>query len=837
MSNDFQTGTYGWVVAAIHYGVAIPLLTGAGKCRTQDNIAIGNLDSTRMESIGLVAATRAIKSLQLSCTMTLVCDNSAAVDTYNDHRNMNMREWQRLENRDIWGYLDTFQTKKDRQNLEVQWHRGHPERRMEKSDYEPLDQTNVWADALATAAYSRNTKWCTPWELPTKIPQVVCYEGAVITSDVTTTIRKYIMRTAGEMYSENHKHIVDLTTIDRTELDRLENKLKSPTVKLAHVRRMWEIYPTNGYLNERDKRYHKTHEHHPGCHCGQQVESFTHMAYECKARRMTATRQLAICRFHDILDKHMPEMRQSKWAIFMLQLFNIEDDGTVDMWEQPTHIYNLHNKELPNWYVDWTKHREVTIDDQRSALSYVELGGRYLWKGLVPKKGKKIMESMKECDIEAESLWKAMRFFLLQFHRDIWAERCAIVHNKTSASKYTATELLMQARTIRNRMATYTQAASDEWLEEQTPQRLRTWIKHTTSALMAALPKRRTIGSYFPLKDDNNWRYLWQLRCKTQKKDQRSVNIAAKLSKSTRVSHRPLFVKELLCVTRTRRYNAREAQMRRQEKSVPPVEYDITLPGGMRETITKANLSRTPSIDNSDRPTSNPARKHKRKSPQIKCVATQRKTIKPKPNPAQNRNERSVAILFGQSTADVEQKLLQAAKNKRRMESNQRNEQANAKKRRERLASGLAATMSDMLRSMNDKHEACNEKKRQNSSRNSSYSKKKHRRGNSHSSVGSLANCEPQKKQIKVSNRDKKKTKLHVPSSTPTAVGTRPQPCTVPTAIVVAEPLTAHCAKGRGASLTELTMEGTTSGRNKPTHNVSNPEYTTPPIMEGCAEV
>lgn len=81
----------------------------------------------------------------------------------------------------------------------------------------------------------------------------------MITSNVATTIRKYIMRTAGEMYSEKHKHIVDLTTINRTELGRLENKLKSPRIKLAHVRRMWEIYPTNGYLSERDKRYHKTH--------------------------------------------------------------------------------------------------------------------------------------------------------------------------------------------------------------------------------------------------------------------------------------------------------------------------------------------------------------------------------------------------------------------------------------------------------------------------------------------------------------------------------------------------------------------------------------------------
>ena len=343
VSDDFQTGTYGWVVAAIHCGVAIPVLTGAGKCRTQDNIAIGNLDSTRMESIGLVSAIRAIKSQHITGEITLVCDNSAAVDTYNDHRNMNMREWQKLENKDVWGYLDTFQTKRDRLRLEVHWHRGHPEKRMEKSEYEPLDQANVWADALATAAYSRNIGWCKPWELPTMIPQVVCYEGAVITSDVTTTIRKYIMRTAGEMYSENHKHIVDLQQIDRIELDRLEHKLKSPRLKLAHVRRMWEIYPTNGYLNERDKRYHKKHVHHPGCHCGQHAESFTHMAYECNAQRMTTIRQLAICRLHDILDKHMPILEQSKWAIFILRLFNIEDKGTIEMWEQPTQ-----GRELPN---------------------------------------------------------------------------------------------------------------------------------------------------------------------------------------------------------------------------------------------------------------------------------------------------------------------------------------------------------------------------------------------------------------------------------------------------------------------------------------------------------
>lgn len=170
VSDEFQTGTFGWVVAAIHYGVAIPLLTGAGKCRTQDNIATGNLDSTRMESIGIVSAIRAIKAHQISGVVTLECDNSATVGTYDNHRTLNMGEWQKLEKKDVWGYLDTFQTNTDRQNLEVRWHRGHPEKRMKKSEYTPLDQASVWANALAAAAYSRNTEWCKPWELPTKIP-------------------------------------------------------------------------------------------------------------------------------------------------------------------------------------------------------------------------------------------------------------------------------------------------------------------------------------------------------------------------------------------------------------------------------------------------------------------------------------------------------------------------------------------------------------------------------------------------------------------------------------------------------------------------------------------
>ena len=59
VQEDHKVGTCGWVIAALHGTSLMPLYVGGRRCHVDDNPAIGLLDSTRMESIGIVSGTRA----------------------------------------------------------------------------------------------------------------------------------------------------------------------------------------------------------------------------------------------------------------------------------------------------------------------------------------------------------------------------------------------------------------------------------------------------------------------------------------------------------------------------------------------------------------------------------------------------------------------------------------------------------------------------------------------------------------------------------------------------------------------------------------------------------
>ncbi len=129
VSGDHLTGSYGWIIAIqicqSHTDIPvpgvdlIPVAVGSGLCNARDNYVIGPLTSTRMESIGIVAG---LEAWQRICTfedleglhVDWICDNQAAVDVYHAHVHLNAREWQKLNDKDVWGYLDSWLTRATR---------------------------------------------------------------------------------------------------------------------------------------------------------------------------------------------------------------------------------------------------------------------------------------------------------------------------------------------------------------------------------------------------------------------------------------------------------------------------------------------------------------------------------------------------------------------------------------------------------------------------------------------------------------------------------------------------------------------------------------------------
>ena len=541
VSSDHRKGTYAWVIVARLHQVQYVLAAGSGLCDTLDNPAIGALDSTRMESIGIVAGLRAWAQYEESSYTHIdwICDNSGAVATYNSYRGLDMRGWQKLENRDIWGYLSTWHDKPLRQLTNVTWHRGHPEKRMKSADYSPDDWLNVWADALAGFTYKRDIPTCTPWFLPNHHPIVVCYDQYVLTGSVATTLSKYIGRANGTMYSATHAHITDLTQVDLLQLDRTEAKLKSPHHRLAQTRRVWELYPTAS-------RLHKfSSDNHPMCHCGAAPETFLHTFHTCIHPEAIINRQLASCALADLWDKYFPLLTQAKWADFWSSLFHIDDEGNTARWptmlptqppllppsdsesdsdinlctdddEPPTAAAaQCKSTEFPEWYTTWCARPDTTNEDIRSTRNQVRLGSAPLWKGLFAPGLHGLLTAMKHLNIKAEAFLTEISHYTLHYHIDTWRARCRAKRGETTPRTKQGETLLALVRATRLQLAPYAPVPTmDEFYAMVTP-RLRQWHRWATHKLTQMSPTKPSLFSFFRHVDAPPHHHLWNSHTRT----------------------------------------------------------------------------------------------------------------------------------------------------------------------------------------------------------------------------------------------------------------------------------------------------------------------------------
>ena len=491
VQGDHKVGTYGWVIAALHGTSLIPLYVGGGRCHADDNPAIGLLDSTRMESIGIVSGTRAWGEIddEDRYQISWRCDNDGAVSAYNTCGRLNGREWQALENKDAWGFLLHWMGRSRKQRTTVKWHRGHPERRKKKSEYDHWDQLNVWADKVAEVGYGRDCDNCKPWLLPLVHPIHLCYEGNMITGSFAPTIKKYIRRTAVSMYAQSHEHILDLSRVDKPEMDVYEKTLKSPYRRLANCRRVWEVYPTAAYVNKRDKN------HHPLCHCEQAQETFAHMMYECKSDDMTHVRQLMACKWDDLLEKYFPDDAHAKWQVLWRHLLHIDDEGRV-----------LHNEQLgeqdtayPSWYERWCLREDLHPNDVRASKMQVRLGSAQIWKGLFAPHLFRLKTAMSRDGVKADKFTREVQNFTLQYHELMWRTRCKKAHKHKSQISDEIVELRQLARQLRSQLRPYanTSILSEENMNMMPALTLKKWCRATKRTLNRWKPKQLQIASFF----------------------------------------------------------------------------------------------------------------------------------------------------------------------------------------------------------------------------------------------------------------------------------------------------------------------------------------------------
>jgi ribonuclease HI len=141
-------GTYGWL-AAVHGKV----VTGGGNC----NLCWGGLDSYRTEAYGVLAVLVALHE-HARLGLTIWCDNAAVVRVVS-----RLQQGGKIPTRcsDVWTEIREWLGRwGDR--VDVQWIRGHVEKRKQREDWTALEWGNYLSDMVAEAMYdeARNMPDC-----------------------------------------------------------------------------------------------------------------------------------------------------------------------------------------------------------------------------------------------------------------------------------------------------------------------------------------------------------------------------------------------------------------------------------------------------------------------------------------------------------------------------------------------------------------------------------------------------------------------------------------------------------------------------------------------------
>ena len=145
-SKKATRGTYGWLAT-----VEGRLLTGGGVC----SLCWGGLDSYRTESYGILSVLVALHR-HAHRGLTIWCDNSAVVRVV-ERLQLGGKIPKRCS--DIWTEIQQWLGRwGDR--VDVQWTRGHVEKRKKKEDWTPTDWGNYLSDLVAEAMYveARNSQ-------------------------------------------------------------------------------------------------------------------------------------------------------------------------------------------------------------------------------------------------------------------------------------------------------------------------------------------------------------------------------------------------------------------------------------------------------------------------------------------------------------------------------------------------------------------------------------------------------------------------------------------------------------------------------------------------------
>ena len=275
-----------------------------------------------------------------------------------------------------------------------------------------------------------------------------------------------------------------------------------------------------------------------------------------------------------------------------------------------------------------------------------------------------------------------------------------IYQHKSTNDRHSA--MLAEAAMVRNQLKVYSSVAAPEWLDRQSPLRLRKWLKEAKTALRLVQPAVRTMARYTTRSGLSAHDYIWAIpnvRLHTQ-----VGRTVAEVSKSGLMvrnrpmfkHHSPLHEGHLLCANGPATGTAAQAASVIIDKGVPFSEYHCVLPGGLRPLRISKTLSKTTTLGEIE--VYNNKYVTRNTNTRVARPRKVMKTMPPRPSLKRKAKQvQSAAVMFGQPLKVAKEKMALAVRKKRRLESAAQQNTLKKTQTRLRVTEELKSSMANML--------------------------------------------------------------------------------------------------------------------------------------------
>ena len=237
------------------------------------------ITSTRMEAIGLLRGVQRISRSGWTGRIVATLDNESTSKRFVRHGDERHKKQWRKPDWDVWEAMRRIDTSR----TEVNWVKGHPERRKKPSQYTKEEQRNVAMDAEAERHYA-DADTDKPW---TAERGQVAIDGFPLTAGIKGALERNA-RTRASLDFFKRKctkgtgaKAIDLQLME--EIHRAENRagLLTKSLRITHA-----LWATNEYLSNAGRR-----ENNKCPLCGKSGETSAHLKSHCPESTVTAIRK------------------------------------------------------------------------------------------------------------------------------------------------------------------------------------------------------------------------------------------------------------------------------------------------------------------------------------------------------------------------------------------------------------------------------------------------------------------------------------------------------------------------------------------------------------------